>query len=258
MHFSDAQLLGWLQQYAWPFLRISGVLMTVPVFSSHQISARARVLLALLLSLIIAPVLPAAPAIALWSAAWWMAVFQQLAIGALIGVILQFVFEAVTLSAELMSATAGLSFAQLVDPLRGVTVPVLAQLLTIFSTLVFLAMGGHLLLFEYLARSFTLMPVGDSGLGLEEMGGILRASSRLFVDGLGLALPVLLGLLVLNLALGVISRAAPSLNLFAVGFPLTLLAVLLLLQLALPSYGERVQQLFDEAWVTIVQLLRRH
>lgn len=256
MHFSEAQLLGWLQQYAWPFLRIGAALMTVPVFSSRQISTRIRVLLALLLSLVMAPLLPAMPVIPLWSGAWWLTLFQQLAIGVLIGFLLQLVFEAVTLAAELMSAAAGLGFAQLADPLRGAVVPVLAQLLTLFTTLTFLAMGGHLLLFEYLARSFTWMPVGSNSLGLQELGGVLQASTRLFVGGLSLALPVLMGLLLINFGLGVVSRAAPSLNLFAVGFPLTLLAVLLLLQLALPGFGERVQSLFDEAWLSIAQLLR--
>lgn len=257
MHFTDAQLLAWLQQYCWPFLRISAVLMTVPVFASRQISARIRVLLALLISILIAPLLPAAPAIPLWSGQWWMTLFQQLAIGVLIGLILQLVFEAVNLAAELMSATAGLGFAQLADPLRGAVVPVLAQLLTVFATLLFLSFGGHLLLFEWLARSFTLMPVGGEGIGLNELGGVLRASGHLFAGGLSLALPVVLGLLMINLALGVISRAAPSLNLFAVGFPLTLLAVLLLMQLALPGFAERIGVLFDDAWLTIAQLLGR-
>ena len=251
MTFTEAQLLAWLQQYLWPMLRISSALLIVPVFGSRQLAPRIRMLLALLLTLIIAPLLPAPPAAALFGSVWWTLLQQQIAIGLLIGFTLQLAFEAVTLGAELISASAGLSFAQLADPLRGVTVPVIGQFLGIAATLLFLALGGHLTLIEWLLRSFALMPVGGEGPGLPEAGSLLRFSGALFAGGLLLALPVMIALLAVNLAMGVVSRAAPSLNLFAVGFPISLLVCLVLLYVAMPAMIERMGALFDASWLAL-------
>lgn len=260
MSFTEAQLLAWLQQYLWPMLRISSALLIVPVFGSRQLAPRIRLLLALLLTLIVAPLLPAQPALALFSSGWWTTLLQQIVIGLLIGFTLQLAFEAVTLGAELISASAGLSFAQLADPLRGVTVPVIGQFLGIAATLLFLALGGHLTLIEWLLRSFTLMPVAAAasgeGVGLPEVGSLLRFSGALFAGGLLLALPVMIALLAVNLAMGVVSRAAPSLNLFAVGFPISLLVCLVLLYVAMPAMIERMGALFDASWLALSNWMR--
>src|SRR3546814_18081942 len=91
-------------------------------------------------------------------------------------------------------------------------------------TTLFRSLGGHLQFLEWLAHSFNTLPVGGEGLGPDRIGIVLKFSGQLFAGGLMLALAVLLPLLAINLALGVISRSAPSLHLFAFGFPMTLLA----------------------------------
>ncbi|MGH8443772.1 MAG: flagellar biosynthetic protein FliR [Solimonas sp.] len=256
MRYTDAQLIAWLQQFVWPLARISSALLIAPVLGSARISGRIRMMLALLLTLLIAPQLPAQPVAALFGSVWWSTLLQQIAIGLLIGFTLQLVFEAVTLAGEMISASASLSFATLADPLRGVSTPVLGQFLTITATLLFLALGGHLQLIGWLARSFILLPIGGDSVGLPQVDSILRFSGQLFAGGLMLALPVLIALLTINLALGVISRSAPSLNLFAVGFPLSLIACLLLLYLALPAMLERMQALFDAGWLALAGWLQ--
>lgn len=256
MRFTDAQLIAWLQQFAWPLARISSALLIAPVLGSARVSARIRMLLALLLTLLIALQLPAAAPVALFGADWWAILLQQLAIGLLIGFTLQLVFEAVTLAGELISASASLSFATLADPLRGVSTPVIGQFLTISATLLFLALGGHLQLVGWLARSFSLMPVAGDGVGIAQVGSVLRFSGQLFAGGLALALPLLVALLTVNLALGVISRSAPALNLFAVGFPLSLIGCLVLLYLAMPAMLEHIEVLFDGGWMALAGWLQ--
>lgn len=248
MSFTDTQLIAWLQQFIWPLVRISSAFVIVPVFGSRLVPPRVRMLLALVLTIVIAPQLPAMPPAELFGGDWWAILLQQIGIGLLIGFTLQLVFEAITLGAELISASAGLSFAQLADPLRGVTVPVVGQFFTLAATLLFLALGGHLLLIEWLARSFTLMPVSATALGHEQLASVLAFSSQLFVGGLLLGLPVVIALLTINLAMGVVSRSAPSLNLFAVGFPVTLIATLVLLYVAMPAVMERMTIMFEGGW----------
>ncbi|TXG98055.1 MAG: flagellar biosynthetic protein FliR [Nevskiaceae bacterium] len=255
MHLTDVELLGWLQRYFWTFTRISGVLMTAPVIGARMAPARVRLMLALTLTLMLAPLLPAAPVLELFGAAWWLVTAQQLLIGVAIGFVLQLVFEAVTLGGELMSASMGLSFAQMVDPVRGNSSTVIGQILTLLVSLLFLALQGHLALIQTLADSFHTLPVGES-LATARIGDLVRWSAMMFSGGLRIALPVMIALLLVNMAYGVMSRATPSLNMQSVGFPISLVAGLLLLQYSLPGLQAVFTDLFNDAWPLIASLLR--
>ncbi|MEQ1439319.1 flagellar biosynthetic protein FliR [Fontimonas sp. SYSU GA230001] len=256
MTFSEPQLLAWLQQYFWPFVRIAALLSIAPVIGQRIVSPRIRLLLAVMLTLVVAPLLPEPAPLAAFSAAWFHVLLQQLLVGLVAGFVLVLVFEAVAMGAEIIAYGMGLGFAQLADPLRGVSAPALGQILTITATLLFLALGGHLILIEMLVRSFTTLPVGGAGLGVDELMLLLRFAAVVFSGGLQLALPVVISLLAINLAMGVISRSAPALNLFAVGFPVTLVAGLLLVYAGLPAFGESMQDLFEQAWGLLRLLLR--
>lgn len=254
IEFSDAQLLQWLQQYLWPFLRISAVFMLAPVVGARNVPARIRLILALTITLIVAPLLPASQPMPMFESLWWRTLVEQMLIGLCMGFVLLLVFEAVVLGGEMIAYSMGLSFAQLADPVRGVSTPVVSQFMLILATLLFLASGGHLLLVELLVRSFRSLPVGSGGFGAEQLGILLGYSATLFAGGLLLALPVITALLVANLALGVIGRSAPSLNLFAVGFPVTLAVGVMLLGAGLPALAEQFGLLLDGAWTAIAQI----
>jgi flagellar biosynthetic protein FliR len=251
MTLTDTQLLSWIQQFVWPLIRISALFMIAPVLGTRAVSPRIRLLLALLITVIVTPLLPTPPPMALLSAEWFSTLLQQMLIGLAAGFVLLLVFEAVVMSAELISFGMGLGFAQLADPLRGASTPVIGQFLTVMATLLFLALGGHLVLIEMLVASFTTLPIGGAGLGVDQMGVLLRFAGIVFSGGLQLALPIVIALLTVNLAMGVVSRSAPTLNLFAVGFPVTLVAGLLLIRAGLPAFQEGVVLLLDQAWVLL-------
>ncbi len=256
MTLTDTQLLAWVQQFVWPLIRISALFMIAPVLGARAVSPRIRLLLALLITVVVAPLLPAPPVTALLSADWFSTLLQQLLIGLVAGFVLLLVFEAVVMGGELIAFGMGLGFAQLADPLRGASTPVIGQFLTVMATLLFLALGGHLILIEMIVRSFATLPVGSEGLGIDQMGTLLRFAGIVFSGGLQLALPIVIALLTVNLAMGVVSRSAPTLNLFAVGFPVTLVAGLMLIRAGLPALQEGIVQLLDEAWVLLAALLR--
>jgi flagellar biosynthesis protein FliR len=255
MSVTDAQLLSWVQQFVWPLLRISALFMIAPVLGVRTVSPRVRLLLALLITVIVTPLLPAPAPVAMLSAEWFSTLLQQLLIGLVAGFVLLLVFEAVVMGAELISFGMGLGFAQLADPLRCASTPVIGQFLTVMATLLFLALGGHLILIEMIVASFTALPVGPRGLGVEQIGTLLRFAGIIFSGGLQLALPIVIALLTVNLAMGVVSRSAPTLNLFAVGFPVTLVAGLVLIRAGLPAFQEGVVLLLDQAWVLLGGLL---
>jgi flagellar biosynthetic protein FliR len=223
---TTGQLEGWVAQAFFPFVRIAACLMVAPMFGARFVPARTRAVLAVAITALVVPLLPA-PAIAPFSGAGFVVVAQQLLIGISMGFALQIAFDALGLAGQLLANSMGLSFAFNVDPLRGSSTAALGQLYIILATLTFLALGGHLALLEVLVASLHSMPIGTSGLPAEGLWAIVLWGGQLFSGAISIALPGVTALLIVNLAFGVMSRAAPSLNLFAVGFPISLVVGLL-------------------------------
>jgi flagellar biosynthetic protein FliR len=149
----------------------------------------------------------------------------------------------------------GLGFAFNVDPLRGASTPVLGQFYMSLVTLTFVALNGHLVLIEMLARGFTTLPVGMQSLDGNALWMLVGWGGQVFSGALAVALPGITALLVVNIAFGVMSRAAPTLNLFAVGFPITLTFGLLIIYAGLPSVQARFIESLDGAYSVIGTLL---
>ena len=97
------------------------------------------------------------------------------------------------------------------------------------GTLVFLSLNGHLLLVQLLVDSFKTLPVAAVGADRDVLWALVAWASRTFAGAVLISLPAVASLLVVNLAFGVMTRAAPQLNIFAVGFPITLILGLLIL-----------------------------
>jgi len=114
-------------------------------------------------------------------------------------------------------------------------------------TLLFLAIDGHLVLIDVLARSFTTLPVAGAGLSVHSLWELVQWGGHLFSDAVLIALPAMTALLVVNLSFGVLTRAAPQLNMFAVGFPAILMIGLVVMWLTLPTVLPALTRLVDEA-----------
>jgi flagellar biosynthetic protein FliR len=255
MTFTDAQLMAWVQHALWTFFRIAGVLMTAPVIGSKIAPRQVRLGLGLALTLIVMPLTPVTPAQAIFSAAWCLTTLQQFMIGVVIGFVLMLAFEAVVMAGEIIAYGMGLSFAQLADPVRGTSTPVVGQFLMLLATLLFLAMGGHLILIATLADSFRTVPISAGGIGTAQLGALIAWSGVVFSGGLQIALPVMIALLLVNMGFGLLSRATPSLNFQSVGFPISLLAGLLLLRYSLPGLQTVFNDLMAQSWQMLAALL---
>ena len=143
----------------WPMIRISAFLLAAPFFSLRSVTVRIRVLLALLLTWMIYP-LTSWPALDPFSAIGLKEIFNQVFIGVLMGLILQVVNAALVVGGQAISASMGLGMANMVDPNMG-NVPVISQFLIICSTLLFLGLGGHVIVITMLLESFKLLPIGE-------------------------------------------------------------------------------------------------
>jgi flagellar biosynthesis protein FliR len=252
---TTGQIEAWMAAWLWPFLRIGACLMVAPVFGARFVPPRYRVVLAGAITLLVAPLLPQPPDVSPFSGAGLVITAQQLMIGVSIGFVLQIVFDALAMGGQLLANTMGLSFAFNFDPLRGTSAPVLGQFYTLIATLTFLALDGHVAIVQALVDGFRSLPIGTAGLGSEGIWQIVLWGNQLFRGGMMVALPGLTALLVVNLAFGVVSRAAPSLNLFAIGFPVTLIGGLLIVLAGLPAMQSGFITLMNESLDFAMSLL---
>jgi flagellar biosynthetic protein FliR len=251
---TTGQLEGWVAQAYFPFARIGACLMVAPMFGARFVPARTRIILAAAITALVVPLLPA-PTVAPFSGEGFVVIAQQLLIGAALGFALQVVFDALALAGQLLANSMGLSFAFNIDPLRGSSTPALGQLYVILATFTFLALGGHLALLEILVGSLHTMPVGTSGLGSNGLWSLVLWGGQLFAGAIGIALPGVTALLIVNLAFGVVSRAAPALNLFAVGFPISLVVGLLVLVAGVGPLQDAFTQLLAQGFVFVQSLV---
>lgn len=235
--------------HVWPFFRIAGVLMVAPVVGARLVPARVRIALAVAATVVLAPLLPAPRAFD-FTFLTALVVAQEVLIGVAMGFLLQMIFDALIVAGQTIAMSMGLGLATMIDPQRGMSVPVVSQLFVILGMLIFLALGGHLAIFEMLAGSFTALPIG-APLPVDRLMTLVGFASEMFAGAVLIALPAVTALLIVNIAFGVVSRAAPTLNLFAVGLPAAMLAGFLVLAMTIGNLPRLLENLLQSALLTI-------
>jgi flagellar biosynthesis protein FliR len=256
VNFTEGQILNHVASFIWPLMRISSMFVSVPLFSLRAVPARVRLILSLAITLVVMPVLPAYAMVEMFSYQGFLVAVAQVMIGLTTGFIVQLVFSALLFAGQGVALSMGLGFASMVDPQNGQQVPVIAQFYVMASTLVFLSLDGHLVLIKMLVDSFTSLPIGIEGITKTDIWTILMWSSRMFAGGLLLTMPIVASLLLVNVSLGVATRAAPQLNIFSVGFPVTLMLGMILVWLTLPDFLEQFTGILTESYDLVGQMLR--
>lgn len=248
---TDTQIGTWVASFMLPLFRVAAVLMTMPIFGTTLVPRRVRMYFSLAITVVIAPSLPPMPEIHALDLSALMLIAEQIVIGAMLGLSLQLFFQSFVIAGQIVAVQMGMGFSSMVDPTNGVSVAVIGQFFTMLVTLLFLGMNGHLVVFEVLVESFTTLPVG-SGVNLTHVWELVGRMGWVLGAGLLLVLPAITALLVVNVAFGVMTRAAPQLNIFSIGFPLTLVLGMVILWITLGDILNQYQPLAVEA----LQLLR--
>lgn len=243
--FTSAQLDAWLAAVIYPLTRILAMIASSPVLGNTQVPARIKIGLSVLLTLIIAPTISAMPQVATGSPQGILIMIQQVIIGVSMGFTIRLIFSAVEMAGEMAGLQMGLGFASFYDPINAVHSAIIAQWLGIIAILAFLSMNGHLYMLSALAESFQTLPIG-SMMSVQGLYGVASWGGSIFAYALQISLPILAALLITNIALGILTRAAPQLNLFAVGFPITLAIGFFVLALSMPYFAPMLDRLTQE------------
>lgn len=256
LSISDAQLNAWLISFIWPLTRILGLIMVVPVFGHRSVPGRVKVGLGVFIALIVAPALPPLPDVNLSSWHGLFILIQQFLIGLAIGFVIRIVFAAADAAGEIIGMQMGLGFAAFFDPQSAGNTLVLGRFFNMLAVLVFLAVNAHLLLIGVLVESFQTLPIGAQPLAGGGFFTLASFGAAVFAIGLQLSLPLIAILLLVNLALGILTRSAPQLNIFAIGFPITLTVGLIMLTFTLPYFLPQFELMFRQAFDAIGEVMR--
>jgi flagellar biosynthesis protein FliR len=229
---------GWLVQYLFAMLRIGGFLLASPGYGGRFTPLPVRIMATVVLAVPVMAggvVLPAPGDLAGLGALRWM--MPELALGLTGGLVLSILFGAATLAGDRIAAMAGLGFAAQYDPAAGGQTPVVSQFFGLFLMLVFLATDAHLAAIRIVLDSYIDLPPGAPFAVTRLIAAGLSAGTAMFLLGFGVMMPVVAMLLLLNVAVGVITRSAPQVNIFSFGFPVTMTATMILLYLTAPMTG---------------------
>jgi flagellar biosynthetic protein FliR len=242
---TTAEINTWIVAFFFPLTRILALLAAAPPFNNAALTLRVRLMLGLAIAVAISPALPTVPPVEPASGIGLWILALQLLIGLAMGFSIRLIFSAIDMAGNMIATQMGLGFATLYDPQNTAQTPVVSEFMGLLALLIFMALNGHLMLIATLAHSFTVIPISATAPGIGTWLNLANFGGVVFSSGLLLALPILVALLITNIALGVLSRAAPQLNLFAVGFPLTLALGFAMLIVSLSYLGAPLQQLFE-------------
>lgn len=214
-------VLGWLGQFLWPFLRLTGLFLTAPLYSSAMIPRSVKLALILGYSVALAFWLPHLPEFPGDPVAVFLQAGQQIIFGALLGFAMQIVVVAVASAGELVGLSLGLGFAELQFREATSITPVLYDIMFWVGLMGYMVAGGPVWLFTALAHSF------QSGVSVDlfhSWAAMARLGAGLMSGAVLLAAPVLAVSLCVNVTVGLAAVFAPQMNLLTIGFPLLILA----------------------------------
>ncbi len=241
-----AYLIEYFSEFMWPFARVTGLLLIAPLIGSSYIPLYIKVLVATAITIFIVPLIEAPTDIDPLSFNGLTMLMQQIMIGLIIGLIMQVAFNAITIAGENIALTMGLGFASMTDPANGVTIPVVSQIMTVFASLYFLALNGHIALIQLLIESFSLQPI-VSTLSLDTALSVAEWGARMFIGALLVSIPAVTALLVVNIAMGLMTRVAPQMNIFSVGFPLTMMLGFIAIAITIPMAMRIFQDILEQS-----------
>ncbi len=227
-------------------MRIGGIMLTAPVFSHRSIPRRIAISMTLGLSVILLPIffetaLPQTTGLIDLG----ILCLKEIFVGVLIGLVFSVIFLGVRLAGSIVGYQIGFAMVNVVDPNSSIQVSILGEFWFLVATLIFLTINGHHIIISGLVDSFRIIPLGMA----TPSGGVgewfLKYTSFVFVLGLKFAAPVILTILLIEVAMGILARTMPQMNIFIVGFPLKIFTGLLMIGVSLPVFAYLLQKICD-------------
>jgi len=223
-----------INEIFFPFIRVSSFFMVIPIIGTQLITQRVRLILSIAVTVAIMPQISEIIVYQPMTMSWILAAIKEILIGLLLGFIIQFLFQLLVIGGQTIAMQSGLGFAQLMDPVNGVSVAAISQLYLLMANIFFFSSNAHLSVIQILTQTFESFPVGVNNWPVDALMQVVNLGSWMFASGLLIALPIVVALLLLNITFGVISRLSPQFNVFSFGFAFIVLCGIVLVMVTLP------------------------
>lgn len=214
--------------------RVSALIGATPVFNSAQAPVKIRAGLALLLSLALFPIIePYIPVHSFELSTIGLLVANEVLLGAMLGLIAQFIFTAVQFGGTIIGYQMGFAAANVFDPQSQRQISLMSQFQNVFAILIFLALDIHHIFLRALIESYQLLPPGYFNFSGEAIPFLMKLAGNMFILGVKFSVPILAVLLLSGLVLGLMTRVFPQFNVFMFSFPLNIGLAFLVIGLTL-------------------------
>ncbi|SMF66494.1 flagellar biosynthetic protein FliR [Pseudobacteriovorax antillogorgiicola] len=240
------------------FLRVSGIVFTLPIFGDEPTPVRVRILFSVAIAFLLYPVIMPEWYRGMPQDAWAFAVMsaRELIIGLMLGFVARLVFDGIVMAASIVGYQMGFGTANLMIPDANIQMNSFTATHRILLMLIFLSLNLHHLYISAIADSFRLIPSGFASLdgGIGEL--MVQATASVFVISVQLSAPVLVALMFTMAALGLIARTVPQMNIFTMSFPTSFFIGLLIYIASLPYFPQLIKTFIAQSNNEIKAVLR--
>lgn len=238
-------------------VRIVGLTVSSPIFSSSLIPRRVILLLSFTFSIVIySMVYKNYKGINLPDTTYKYILYivNEFLIGVSIGLFINIIFTSFQLAAQFFSFQMGLGISQVVDPLSEIQAPVMAQLFSIFATFVFISINGLEYIIVAIRRSFDIVGFVNVTTKTAYMyPDVVKLIKDFFIIALQIAIPIMATLLIVNIILGIISKFAPQINIFMIGLNIEVIVGFIILLMYIPFLTGLTKTIFDNMFINILK-----
>jgi flagellar biosynthetic protein FliR len=253
----NMELLNLLPAFLLVLVRVTAFFVTVPLFSYHNIPTVHKIGFSFFLAWVMFYTINPEPLAV--DGRFFMLILKEALVGLSIGIIAMILMYGVQVAGGFIDLQMGFAIAGIMDPQTGIKSPLIGKYLYIFALLFLLSIDAHHLLIDGIFYSYQFVPLNELGLHFGE-GSIAKhvtvVFTTMFAIAFQMAIPVVGTLFLVDVALGMISRAVPQVNVFIVGLPLKIMVSFLILLIILPVFFMLVQNLFEEMMTAMRTLMR--
>ncbi len=233
-HFLSAMTLA--------LVRVSGMVVFAPFFSSTALPVRAKAVFAGAVAFLLAPVVAALPHAQVSIS--YSAIVSELSVGLMYGLSLALLNEMLLFAGQVVGLQFSFSLVNLMDPASAIQTPLLGDMFQLMGTLVVITAGLDRILLASVARSFRVVPLGAYALGPPAAIAIVRAAGGVFLAALELAAPVLAATLLVEIAVALLGKLSPQLPVMMLTVPLKTLTGFVILTGSLALWPRFIEARF--------------
>lgn len=240
-------------------VRFSGLLIAAPIWGSQNFPVQAKIGLAFFFALLMTPLIPAlGDTLPSDPIPFSFIALGELAIGLMIGFVMSLIFAAVQVAGQIMDLQTGFGMMNVFNPALETQFPIFGFFYFLLAVLYMLVLNLHLVMIRALASTFEDIPLGGIVVRPELLWEVSQWGSAMFYDGLLIAAPVAVAMLLAYVTMGLLGRVVPQIHLFAVGFPITISLGLLVAAFTASQtlYFAVVDRLFDSMWRDVETVIR--